>query len=114
MYEEFYTERYRIASSLHGAPEAYVRKTGRKAATLEPDSYLTYVTEVSGYIITEYISVAGERYGVLLNERLEKLAVLPGLCDVDGEWLIFDYAEGELRQCRIYSLEELVEMGEGR
>ena len=114
LYEEFYTERYRIASSLHGAPEAYDRKTGRKAATLEPDSYLTYVTEVSGYIITEYISVAGERYGVLLNERLEKLAVLPGLCDVDGEWLIFDYAEGELRQCRIYSLEELVEMGEGR
>lgn len=112
LYEEFYTERYRIASSLHGAPEAYDRKTGKKVATLEPDSYLTYVSEVGDYIITEYISAAGERYGVLLNGSLEKLAVLPGLCDVDGERLIFDFAEGVLRQCRIYSLEELIQLGE--
>lgn len=114
LYEEFYTERYRIASSLHAAPEAYDRKTGRKVAALEPDAYLTYVTEAGDYIITEYISTSGERYGVLLNGRLEKLSVLPRLCDVDGERLIFDYPEGELRQCRIYSLEELVGLAEGR
>ena len=62
LYEEFYTQQYRIASSLHGAPEVYDLESGRLVAVLEEDAYLTYVTQVENYIITEYISAAGERY----------------------------------------------------
>lgn len=112
LYEEFFTNEYRIASSLHTAPEVYDLKTGRLIATLEEDSYLTYVTQTGEYIITEYISAAGERYGLLLDSKLQKLACLPGLCDVLGDMLVFDYESGNLRQCRLYSLQELTALGE--
>lgn len=112
LYEEFYTDRYRVTSSLHSAPEVYDIKSGRLAATLEKDSYLTYVTQVGDYIITEYISAAGERYGILLDSELQTLAYLPKLCDVVGETLVFDYQSGNLRQCRLYSLQELIALGE--
>ena len=84
---------------------------GRLAATLEADSYLTYVTQAGEYIVTEYISAEGERYGILLDSKFQKLAVLPGLCDVWGNTLVFDYASGDLRQCEIYSLQELTALG---
>ena len=112
LYEEFYTKEYRITSSLHTAPEVYEIHSGKQVAVLEEDSYLTYVTETGNYIITEYVSAAGERYGILLDKKLEKLADLPGLCDVAGDTLIFDYGTGNLRQCRLYSLQELVILGE--
>ena len=86
------------------------RKTGRQEGVLEEDAYLTYVTQAGEYLIAEYISGAGERYGVLLNERLEKLAYLPQLCDVNGEMLVFDCPSGNLRQCPLYSLQELTEL----
>lgn len=112
LYEEFFTDQYRIASSLHMAPEVYDRKTGRLEGILEADSYLTYVTQAGEYIITQYISTAGERYGLLLDNRLQTLAYLPGLCDVNGSLLVFDYPSGNLRQCPLYSLQELIKLGE--
>ena len=112
LYEEFYTDQYRIASALHGAPEVYDRKSGRKMGTLEEDSYLTYVTQTGEYVITEYVSAAGERYGLLLDKDLQTLAYLPNLCDIQGDMLVFDYGSGNLRQCRLYSLQELVALGE--
>lgn len=112
LYEEFYTDQYRIASSLHEAPQVYDRKRDKKVAELEEDSYLTYVTQVGEYIITEYISAAGERYGLLLDGKLRTLARLPRLCDVVDGMLVFDYESGNLRQCRLYSLQELVALGE--
>lgn len=112
LYEEFYTDHYRIASPLHGAPEVYDIESGRLLGTLEKDSYLTYVTEVGEYLVTEYISAAGERYGLLLNGDLEALAYLPDLCDIVGETLVFDDQSGNLRQCRLYSLQELIALGE--
>lgn len=112
LYEEFYVGEYCIASSLHEAPEVYDAKSGKLAARLEEDSYLTYVTQAGEYIITEYISAEGERYGLLLNEDFEKLAYLPGLCDVFGDMLVFDYKSGNLRQCRLHSLQELIALGE--
>lgn len=110
--EEFTTKKYRIVSGLHTAPEVYDLKSGRFLGTLEQDSYLTYVTQVGEYILTEYISTSDERYGILLDDKLQKLAILPGLCDVAGDTLVFDYGSGDLRYSRIYSLEELMEMGE--
>lgn len=112
LHEEFYTNRYRIASTLHGAPEVYDIESGRLLAVLEKDSYLTYVTEVGEYLVTEYISAAGERYGLLLDRELETLAYLPNLCDIVDDTLIFDDQSGNLRQCRLYSLQELVALGE--
>ena len=112
LYEEFFTDKYRITSPLHGRPAAYDLESGKLAAELEKDSYLTYVTQVNDYIITEYISAAGERYGLLLNDKLETLARLPGLCDTRGDMAVFDYESGNLRQCRLYSLQELKALGE--
>ncbi len=111
LYEEFFTERYRFTSELHGVPKAYDRESGRLKAELEQDSYLTYVTEVGEYIVTEYVSAAGERYGLLLDQELQTLARLPGLCDMAGGMLVFDYKNGDLRQCRLYSLQELTALG---
>ena len=112
LYEEFITERYRVVSSLHGAPEVYDLHTGKRLAVLEEDGYLTYASQVGEYLLTEYIATSGERYGLLLDERMEKLAYLPGLCDVAGDTLIFDCGSGNLRQCRLYSIQELIALGE--
>lgn len=86
--------------------------TGELVAVLEEDSYLTYVTETGAYIVTEYISAEGKRYGILLDQKFQKLAYLPGLCDLVGSRFIFDYESGDLRQCALYSLQELVALGE--
>lgn len=112
LYEEFYTQRYRIASSLHSPAQVYDRKTGKQVAVLEKDSYLTYVTQRGDYLITEYVSAAGERYGLLLDRDLQILAYLPKLCDITDQYLVFDYDSGNLRQCPLYSMEELIAMGE--
>lgn len=112
LFEEFYTDKYRIESSLHGAPEVYDLQSDKFVAALEEDAYLTYVTQVEEYIITEYISAEGERYGILLDADLQKLAYFPRLCDVAGDILVFDYESGDLRQCRLYSLQELTALGE--
>ncbi len=112
LYEEFFVGDYRIASGLHDAPVVYDAESGRELAVLEADGYLTYVTEMGDYIITEYIDTEGKRYGLLMNERFEALAYLPGLCDAVGDMLVFDDGAGSLRQSRLYSLEELVDMGE--
>lgn len=112
LYEEFYTDRYRIESSLHDAPKAYDVETGRLAAVLEEETYLAYVTQLGEYILTEYVSAEGDRYGLLLDDRLETLAYLPKLCDTAGDRLIFDDGSGNLRQCRLYSLQELIALGE--
>lgn len=113
LYEEFFVGDYRIASGLHDKPVVYDAGSGREVAVLETDGYLTYVTEMGDYFITEYIDAEGKRYGLLMNGRFEALAYLPGLCDVAGDILVFDDGAGSLRQSRLYSLEELVALGEG-
>ena len=112
LYEEFFTDRYRIVSSLHSAPEVYELQSGKQAAVLEEDSYLTYVTQVDGYLLTEYVSASGERYGLLLDENFETVAYLPDLCDVTEEGFVFDDGAGNLRKCKRYSLQELIGMAE--
>lgn len=111
--EEFMTEQLRVTSPLHGTPAAYDIKTGKKICSLESEDYLTYVSQIGEYIITEYINADGERYGILMNTKCENLAYLPDLCDITekGE-LIFDYRSGNLRKSRIYSIKELISMGQ--
>ena len=113
LYEEFYTEQYKIISNLHSPAEVYDRKTDKLLTTLEKDSYLTYVTQVNEYLITEYVSAAGKRYGLLLNTDFQVLAYLPRLCDItEDKQLVFDYDSGNLRQCPLYSIQELIDLGE--
>ena len=113
LHEQYFTDRLRIEAPLHGAAEAYDIESGELIAILEPDAYLTYVTQVDEYIITEYMTADRERYGLLLNDKCEVLARMPGLCDVlqDGT-LLFDDMLGTLRKSRIYSIDELIALAE--
>lgn len=94
--EEFLTNRLRITAPLHGTPAAYDRETGELVSMLEEDAYLTYVTQVGDYIITEYVSALGERYGLLLDEQCRVLARMPNLCDVIGDTLVFVSASDKM------------------
>lgn len=107
LYEELYTDDYRIESPLHGTPTAYRRDTGELAAELDSDGYLTYITQSGAYVTAQYMTAEGEYYGVLMNDKLEELARFPGLCDVIGEKLVFDLPSGCIRTTEIRSIEEL-------
>nr|WP_300167672.1 WD40 repeat domain-containing serine/threonine protein kinase [uncultured Flavonifractor sp.] len=107
LHEEFITNHWKITAPLHEAPVAYDRESGRMIRELEQDAYLTYVTQVGDYVITEYISVQGERYGLILDQNCETIAYLPNLCDIVGNQLVFDDLSGNLRQSRLYSIQEL-------
>ena len=110
--EAFFTEDFRIEAPLHGVPQIYDIETGKKVYELQEDAYLTYITQVDEYIIAQYITAEGVRYGTLLNNRWEQLAQLPYLSDVkDGE-LYFDYPDGSLKKSPIYDKETLTDMAE--
>lgn len=113
LYEEFETDQWRITSPLHGTPEVYDKATGQPVAQLEQDAYLTYVTQVGDYVITEYLTGDGQRCGLLLDDQCRTLAKLPRLSDVlpDGR-LIFDDGNGALRESEIWTLDALKTMAE--
>lgn len=108
--EQFETEKYIINAPLHGAPEVINKTTGKKIAELRADDYLTYITETDGYIIAQYIRTDGYFYGVLMNQDLGEIAILPRLCDISDGRLIYDFPNGNLKTSPIYSLNELKEM----
>ena len=110
--EEFVTSKYRIVSVLHEVPKVYGKDSDKLVKELNSDDYLTYVTETELGLITEYINADGERYGLLLNDRLEAKAKLPGLCDVFENKAVFDYKSGDLKISDIYSLKELIAKAE--
>lgn len=112
--EDFETDAYRIHTVPHEAPKVYDKATGQYLRDLETDDDLTYVTQVGEYIITEYISTQGDRYGLLLNADCETLACLPRLCDILNGELLFDYPSGHIRRSPIYSAEELIGLGQAR
>lgn len=111
LFEVFETDRWRIEAPLHGVPVVYDRASGEKLRELETEAYLTYVTQAGEYVVTEYVTADGDRYGLLLNEACEPIAELPGLCDIIDNQLVFDDWRGHLRKSHIYSLEELIDMG---
>ena len=112
--EEYITERFRIKAPLHGTPTVYDKSTNEVLAELQSDDYMVYATDVEGGIIAEYINSQGQRYGLLLNDRMEPLAKLPNLCDIlpDGT-LVFDNMRGELRESRLYSLLDTIYYAKG-
>lgn len=112
LHEAFLTDTLRIESPLHGAPEVYDIKTGKYLCSLSEDAYLTYITQVGDKIISQYVTTEGKYYGELLNENCEVLARLPYLSDIMGDILIFDYPTGNMRQSRIYNIQELIYMAQ--
>ena len=110
--EEFYTQTYRVVSSLHKAPLVYDRKDGRLIGRLNSEDYLTYVTEYEGALITEYVNTDGERYGLLLDSNLETIACLPDLCDIKDHTLYFDDHTGHVKFSKIYTLDELLDLAD--
>ena len=112
LYEELPTEDYRIHSPLNGKPSVYDSDGTRLLKELNEDAYLMYATQIGNYLLTEYMTIEGERYGVLLDSQLEEVARMPGLCDnLNEETLIFDDNAGHLRESGIYTLSELIELG---
>ena len=109
--EEFQTSRLRIVAPLHDSATIYAQESGKVIRRMETEDSVTYVTETGDYVVVEYITSQGERYGLLLNEACETLARLPGLCDIlpDGT-LVFDDMRGNLRQSRIYSKQDLIDL----
>jgi len=108
-FEEFFTDTLHITSELHGVPRAYCIVTGDFVRELERDAYLTYVTQAGDYIVTQYITARGYVFGVLLNANGEALAYLPHLVDVKGTSLFFKYPTGNVRESRIFHINELIE-----
>ena len=80
---------------------------------LEKDAYLTYAVQAGDYVVTQYVTTEGKIYGILLDENCEKLAYLPGVRDVVGEELLFDYGNGTIYKTPIYELDELKEFAGG-
>jgi DNA-binding beta-propeller fold protein YncE len=112
LHNEFITDNWRILSPLHGTPRAYNISTGVLIRELERDAFLTYVTQAGKYVITEYISAYGYRFGLLLDgSTCETLAYIPNLSDIIGERLIVDIrSKGSLREVQLYSTEELIKL----
>lgn len=75
---------------------------------LKEDGYLIYITQIGGHIIAQYVTADDYYYGIILNNKCEKLAELPYLSDVADDELYFDYPTG--KKSRIYNIEELIKM----
>lgn len=110
LYQEFFTDKLRIEAPIHGTAIAYEKDSGKKVSELEEDAYLTYVTQEGDFVIAQYYTSDRDSYGILLNEKCEKLAELPCLCDIVGDELVFDYPTGNLRKTHIYELDELASL----
>jgi len=111
--ETFFTADAVVISPLHGTPVVYNCATGRKIRELEQNAYLTCISQMNGYVVSEYITTEGERFGLLLDDQnFESLAYLPWLTDIDGDDLIFDIKTGYLRRSCIYTADELILMAQ--
>lgn len=109
--EEYLTDTWRIDAPLHGAPVVYDAATGREIARLERDDYLTDVTQSGDYVITEYVTAEGSRYGLVLDEDCQVIASVPNLCDIlENGILLTDDRLGNIRQTHIFTADELVSM----
>ena len=106
--QDFQTESYYIVAPLHGRPKVYDKSGEKLLAELE-DAFLAYAVQINDCLLTDYVTAEGDRYSLLLDANLEVIAELPDLCDVlpDGT-VVFDDTVGDLRQSRIYAIEELI------
>ncbi|MBQ9617998.1 MAG: hypothetical protein IJR48_06485, partial [Oscillibacter sp.] len=81
--------------------------------TVDGVTYLRYATQVDDYLILQYAALNKTEVlqkSVILDGNLEEVAELSNLSDIlpDGT-LVFDDTFGNLRQSRIYSIQELMD-----
>ena len=77
---------------------------------MEEDDFLTYVIQTNKGIICQYVTAEGEKYGYLLDDKLNKKAYFPNLCDVVNDSILYDDGTGEIKTTKIFSLCELKEL----
>ena len=114
--EEYMTESFRLISPLDGTASAYDIMTGALIRELEKDAYLTFAAQAWEYVVTRYLSSSGERFGLVLDGKTcQTLAYVPNFCDVVGDRLIIDdRSSGTLRETRLFSIDELIEIAISR
>lgn len=108
------TEHYRVVSPLNATPELYDKDTGKRIAPLEADGNLTYIYETESGLIAHYMrdDDAHTRFATLLDEDGQVIADLPQFTDaLPDDALVFDDTVGNLRLCRIYSIQSLIALG---
>lgn len=113
LYEELETEHFRVESAVHEKPKVYDKASGKLIAELTEDAYLTYITELTDYLIVQYTSTSDTskgNFGYIMDHQCRILAYLPNLTDVLEDSLIFDYPAGWIRETQIYKLEELLNL----
>ena len=80
--------------------------------TLDADGNLMYIYQIGDCLVAQYMTSDQTRFGMLLNRNCEVLADLPNLTDVlPDHTLIFDDTHGNLRQSRVYSIQDLMTLG---
>ena len=112
LYEEFETNSWRVESPLHGSPKVYNKESDKLICELSEDGYLTYVTQIDGYVVMQFVTMDDYYYGLLMNDKCEVVAHLPHLTDVYDNELYFDYSTGNIRKSRIYNIDELKKMAQ--
>ena len=110
----FETESYTVTSPLHGAATVKNNKNGKEIGELTKEGYLSYVYEYDSDLIAIFTSDEGEKYGLILDEKLETIAYLPYLTDFYNDKLIFDYPTGSIKSSPIYSIDELIDIARSR
>lgn len=103
----FYTNNYKIQVPTNGIPVAYDIETNNFAKELDFNGYFKNISQLTDYILIEYIDINGDNYGILLDDNLEEIAYLPNLAGNLQDDLIFDYKEGTIRRSKIYTVDEL-------
>ena len=113
--EAFFTSNAVIISPLHGTPLVYCLSSGEFITNLEVDSFLTYIKEIYGYVISQYITADGRQYAILLDPvTYQPLAMLPQFTDItSSNELLFDNRAGTIRKSHIYSIEALIHLAVG-
>ena len=108
--EAHFTDEAVVIAPLHGMPMVYNLSSGSRIRELEEEAYLTYVHQFGRYIVVEYITALGERFGSLKNPEFEAIAHLPSLTDLSEGRFVFDHGQGNVLERRVYSLDELKEL----
>ena len=113
LYEEFITDSLRITAPLHETPAAYDRETGELIRELEKDAYLTYVTQVGDYVNHRIYFRPGKSAMDCCSTRTARPWHGFLTCAIlwMGSWYSTTHREN-LRLSRIYSLQELMALGE--
>jgi hypothetical protein len=113
--EAYFCGGYVFISPFQGEAAVYTMD-GLLLRTFDENGFLAETGELGEYLTVNYISAAQERYSLLLDpQTLATVARLPGfLGTLDAETVVLDDSAGNLRQAKLRSLRELMELARER